>query len=440
MKKMNFQIYKKQICRILGLTLCTVMLATTLFQSFPLKAPVYADDKITEEDINSLQQMLDALEKEMEEHSGRLEQMEQDEVRLQAALSSYSGLAQMYYEQITQVEARKKECEEKLAHYSEEIKDLELRREEMYKDFKLTLRALRESKDVTILEMIFSAKSLMELLTAVERARDLSQYKAGLLKKMQTLFAENDKSRSELEAELKEQTELGVRLDGMKTEVEGKITETERILTETAQKILETQNTLSQLTETSEEFQKELTDLIRRYEEQLEKERRARQTLFWPLDLKNKRVTSPYGYRYHPLTGNYKFHTGIDLAGPNSGDIKQNNIYAAMDGVVITAVNLPNSKTGYGSYIIISHGYSERYESNVSTLYAHLDSLNVKKGDEVKQGQLIGKVGTTGSSTGYHLHFEVRMNGLTTDPLAYEYIKEIDGEPVDPKTFITGVY
>ena len=440
MKKINSDRYKKQICRILGLTLCTVMIATTLLQSFPLKQQVYADDKISEEDINSLQQMLDALEKEMAEHSGKLEQMEQDEVRLQAALSSYTSLAKLYYDQIAQVEARKAECEEKLAQCSTEIKDLEDRREEMYEDFKLTLRALRESKDVTVLEMIFSAKSLMELLSAVERARDLSQYKAGLLKKMQALFAENDKSRSELEAELKEQTELGIRLDGMKTDVETKIAETERYLTETAQKILETQNTLSQLTETSEEFQRELTDLIRRYEEQLEKERRARQTLFWPLDLKNKRVTSPYGYRYHPLTGNYKFHTGIDLAGPNSGDIKQNNIYAAMDGVVITAVNLPNSTTGYGSYIIISHGYSERYGSNVSTLYAHLDSLNVKKGDEVKQGQLIGKVGTTGSSTGYHLHFEVRMDGLTTDPLSYEYIKEIDGEPVDPKTFITGVY
>ena len=430
--------YKEALLLILGMALCLSMVFAVVVWSFPQRQAVFADDKISEEDIDELQQMLDALDKQKEEQEGQLEQMEQDEVRLQASLASYTSLAQLYYDQIKQVEQRKEECALRLEEYKKEIAGLEERQQELYDDFKLTLRALRESKDVTVLEMLFGAKSLSELLSAVERAKDLADYKSELVSKMEGTFSEIAESKTEMERELEEQTQLSIRLESMKLEVEGQIAETERFLTETAQKILETQESLSQLTETGEEFEKELTDLIRRYEEQLEKERRARQTLLWPLDLKNKRVTSPYGYRYHPIYGKYKFHTGIDLAGPTSGVIKQNNIYAAMDGEVITAVNAPNSTTGYGSYIIISHGYSERYGGNISTLYAHCDSLNVKQGDEVKQGQLIGKVGTTGASTGYHLHFEVRKNGLTTDPLDYEYITELEGTPVDPYSFVYG--
>lgn len=439
-KTSNIYNKKSILLRLVGLLLVTLMLTGGLLQSFPLKQQVFAEDKITEEDIDGLQQMVDALEKKKEEQEGLLAQMEKDEVRLQAALASYGSLAALYYEQIAEVSKNIADCEKRLADYTAEIADLEEERAELYNDLKLTLRALRESKDVTILEMIFNAESLVDLLSAVERAKDLSNYKKQLLEKMEKNFSEIHEKKSSMEKELAEQQTLSKKLDAMKNEVEAQIASTEEYLTATAQKILEAESALSQLTETSEEYEKELTDLIRRYEEQLEKERRARQTLLWPLDLKNKRVTSPYGYRYHPISGKYKFHTGIDLAGPTSGVIKKNNIYASMDGVVITCVNAPNSTTGYGSYVIISHGYSERYGGNISTLYAHCDSLNVVKGQEVKQGQLIGKVGTTGSSTGYHLHYEVRMNGLTTDPLSYEYITEIGGTPKNPKSFATGSF
>lgn len=437
----NNRIYKNgRFLRSVGFALAAVMVITLLLHAFPLREEVFAADKITEEDIDDLQQMVDALEKKKEEQEDLLAQMEKDEVRLQAALASYGSLATLYYEQIAEVEEHIVECQARLDAYKLEIADLEAERAELYDDFKLTLRALRESKNVTVLELIFDASSLTDLLSAVERAKDLSNYKKQLLDRMEDNFSEIHEKKGAMEKELAEQISLSEKLDDMKTEVEEQIASTEDYLTATAQKILETENALSELTETSEEYEKELTDLIRRYEEQLEKERRARQTLLWPLDMKNKRVTSPYGYRYHPISGKYKFHTGIDLAGPTSGVIKQNNIYASMDGVVITCVDAPYSKTGYGSYVIISHGYSERYGGNISTLYAHCDSLNVVKGQEVKQGQLIAKVGTTGSSTGYHLHYEVRMNGLTTDPLSYEYITVIDGTPVNPKSFVTGSF
>ena len=149
-------------------------------------------------------------------------------------------------------------------------------------------------------------------------------------------------------------------------------------------------------------------------------------------------MTSPFGYRYHPISGTYKFHSGVDLAGPNSGDIFNNPVYAAMDGTVIACV-VDRGTVSYGTYIVISHNANERYGGSISTLYAHLESVAVKEGDKVTQGQVIGRVGSTGASTGPHLHFEVRKNGVVTDPFGYEFILELNGTPVNIKEYVTGV-
>lgn len=117
------------------------------------------------------------------------------------------------------------------------------------------------------------------------------------------------------------------------------------------------------------------------------------------------RVSSEYGYRTHPITGKKKFHSGIDLAG-SSGK----SIVAAEAGTVISA---GWNSGGYGNMVIIDHG------SGISTVYAHNSSLTVSKGAKVKRGQTIAKCGSTGFSTGPHLHFEVRVNGSTQNPRSW---------------------
>lgn len=125
------------------------------------------------------------------------------------------------------------------------------------------------------------------------------------------------------------------------------------------------------------------------------------------------RVTSPYGYRIHPIFGTRKLHTGIDV-GRNTDPPKSIDgaaLVAAGDGEVIYA----GSRSGYGNTVMIDHG------DGVVTLYAHQQSggITVSVGDWVLKGQRIGTVGSTGYSTGPHLHFEVRVNGATTDPMGY---------------------
>lgn len=124
-------------------------------------------------------------------------------------------------------------------------------------------------------------------------------------------------------------------------------------------------------------------------------------SLSWPV---NGPVTSPFGWRVHPILGYRKFHTGIDIGVGYGVPIR-----AADGGTVIYATWMG----GYGNVVIIDHG------KGISTLYAHQSSLAVGTGTKVVKGQTIGAVGSTGFSTGPHLHFEVRRSGNPVDPMAY---------------------
>jgi murein DD-endopeptidase MepM/ murein hydrolase activator NlpD len=115
-------------------------------------------------------------------------------------------------------------------------------------------------------------------------------------------------------------------------------------------------------------------------------------------------ITSPFGWRRHPIFGVRKFHTGVDIAGPNHTEI-----HAADGGSVIYS----GYYGGYGKVVILSHG------KGMATLYAHMSREAVKIGDSVNKGQLVGYEGTTGFSTGPHLHFEVRVDGKPNNPLNY---------------------
>ena len=115
-------------------------------------------------------------------------------------------------------------------------------------------------------------------------------------------------------------------------------------------------------------------------------------------------ITSPYGYRYHPIDGGYRFHNGVDLA------VAQGTpVYATKSGTVTTAT----FSSGYGYYVTINHG------DGFSSLYGHMTHYTVSSGDYVNQGDLIGYVGSTGNSTGPHLHWEVTVNGVRQNPLNY---------------------
>lgn len=123
------------------------------------------------------------------------------------------------------------------------------------------------------------------------------------------------------------------------------------------------------------------------------------------MPLKGLRLTSAFGNRRHPILGGYRAHDGIDLAAPTGTPVR-----ATGDGVVATA----DWTGGYGLLVALNHG------GGMQTRYGHMSKLAVAAGQRVKKGDVVGYVGSTGRSTGPHLHYEVRVNGRAVDPLAAE--------------------
>ena len=121
-------------------------------------------------------------------------------------------------------------------------------------------------------------------------------------------------------------------------------------------------------------------------------------------------VTSPFGWRVHPITGKYKFHSGVDL-GYDYGD----DVLAVMPGQVVYCYWWG----GYGNCVILAHANGDH------TLYGHMSEILVTQGQVVTEGQVLGKVGSTGMSTGPHLHLEWWHNGVYTDPLTLSYAQKV---------------
>lgn len=129
------------------------------------------------------------------------------------------------------------------------------------------------------------------------------------------------------------------------------------------------------------------------------------------MPVEGARITSRFGYRTHPVTGNYGFHTGLDLAAPEGTPIS-----AAFYGKIIET----GSDDAWGNYVLMEHS------ENFATFYCHLSEIYVKEGAVIRQGETIGLVGSTGWSTGPHLHFEVRINGIRVDPEKLLYPENAD--------------
>ncbi len=261
------------------------------------------------------------------------------------------------------------------------------------------LIAVYESSDTEYLDVILSSRSISEFLSNYFLITELAKHDTELLEDMQLKKNEIKKSKDKLESDKKD---LGtIKANQSKT---AKILENTKTVRE---------NYISKLSNSEKEIQAKIdeynaqfaainAEILAMVQDGISAEYIGGE-LAWPVP-GYTRISSKYGMRTHPITGVYKLHTGTDISAPMGA-----NFIAANDGIVTKA----EYNGAYGNMVIIDHG------GGVSTLYAHGSEILVQVGQTVKRGEPVLKVGSTGYSTGPHAHFEVRLNGVVTDPMPY---------------------
>lgn len=273
-------------------------------------------------------------------------------------------------------------------------------KEELLKE---RLVAMYESGETTYLDVLLSSRNIVDFISGYYLITELVKYDNELIEEVETKKNEIEVTEAKLE---KEETEIKL--------LKSKKEQTTIILQNT---ITMQENEVAKLSEQERNLQQEISQ-YKVEQSQIEAAIQAATnnmadfsiqytggTMLWPVAISGTYITSGYGVREHPIQGISKMHTGIDIGNATYGS----PVVAAADGVVTYAGWLG----GYGNCVMINHG------DGIVTLYGHGQKILTELYKEVKQGDLIMEVGSTGNSTGPHLHFEVRVNGSTVQPLNY---------------------
>lgn len=265
--------------------------------------------------------------------------------------------------------------------------------------FKQVLRSMDETSASSYLELLLSSKSFSEFLVHVETINEITRHDTAIIDEMIALKNSVEAAKAVIEAKKEEQEEARAIVSGKKNTLQEKLNQKAQLSKKLEQDIESYRKVYEKARQEEESLKASLSS-------SLSSSTNSKYTggkFCWPAP-SYTRISSPYGYRIHPIFKTKKFHSGVDLAAPGG-----TNILAAADGTV----KLSAWNGGYGNCVVIDHG------GGISTLYGHASRNLVSKGQKVTKGQVIAKVGSTGNSTGNHLHFEVLVNGKTTDPMAY---------------------
>ena len=356
---------------------------------------VYAEDS----NLTSLQDQQQDLQNQLDESNNQLEEV-------QSQLSENLQQIEKLDEKIQQSEEKITKLNDQVTQLQTEISDIQAKLEVAEKNYETQkqvmekrLVAIYEAGDTKYIDVLLKSNNISEFLSNYYLITEITSMDQSLLDEVETQKKEIELSKQKLE---KNQTSLASALQTQ--------TQTSTVLQNT--KTLR-ENYIARLSDEEKAKQAQIDEITAQYEavnnQILELAKQGLDTVYiggvlaWPVPGYTK-ITSNYGMRVHPITGQYKLHTGVDISAPIGA-----NFVAANDGIVTKA----EYNTAYGNMVMIDHG------GGISTLYAHGSEILVTVGQTVKKNDAILKVGSTGYSTGPHAHFEVRINGVVTDPLPY---------------------
>lgn len=390
----------KRFLRACAAMLCAVLLLTGN------TAPAMAA-KVTQADIDALKGDASDLDKKQKEIQSKLNDLKDDKA---AAVQKKNLLD----DQIANTTAKISNTESQISDYNAlitqaeaDLADAQQREEAQYELFCKRVREMEEQGTVSYWSVLFKATSFSDLLGRLDIVNEIMDYDRQVIQDLRDLQAEIEEKKTGLEASKAELVTVRSELENQKKQLSAQRDQANELVKSIENNAAEYQATLNELDAEERRIAQQVKRLQKQLEEQMAAQGKNYNTnpggYIWPVD--SRYITSTVGGRNSPGGVGSTNHKGTDI-----GRVGYTSpVYAAKAGTVIIA----QRSSSYGNYVVISHGVGN------TTLYAHMSSIKVSVGTFVQQGQTIGITGSTGHSTGPHLHFEVMENNTRINPLSH---------------------
>ncbi len=383
---------KRKNKRVISFLLAACMVGAVLFGAAPVRAAANVDDWRAERD------QLNAEKDELEKKAEKARKSAESAKEAKSLLDQRNSVLQ---EEINMLQQEIETTSQRIAENQEQEKV-------QYELFCKQVRQEEERGTVSYWSVIFKATGIADLLSRVDFVNEIMDHDQRVIKDLQNVRAQLAQDQADLEEQKQALSET-------QKELETQIAEANKLVNDLTATQAEYEAAAAEKEAASAEF----TSKIEAWEAEQSKnppqtpdspaDTSSREAILggiiWPSN-STRYITSLFGWRVHPIWGTSRFHSGLDIAVPYG-----TNVLAAQEGDVILADSGWNG--GYGQCVIISHGHG------VSTLYGHMSGIAVSEGQHVSRGQTIGYCGSSGNSTGPHIHFEVRLDGSVVDPLPY---------------------
>lgn len=386
--------------------------------------PYFADAASSSE----LKGKLDALKKDKKEIDAEIKKLEgqlSDNLdKMEDIIKQKDTIDQqifMLYEKISNLNEQIAAYAGLIADKQEELDAAQAHLTELNLKNKERIRAMEEDGNLSYWSVLFKANDFADLLDRLNMVEEIAAADQRRLKEMSEAAKLVEETKAALETEMAALEENKTTLKASETELEAKREEADKLLADLVATGDEYQKLLDHAESEASDLKSDIKDAQNAYDEAKKKEQEANKpssgsntssnapiTGNWLVPCNYTRFSSPFGWRIHPVYKDWRFHKGVDLGAPRGTAIK-----ASRAGTVILATW--DNSAGY--YVKIDHG------DGFVSIYMHMTHYIVKKGDKVSAGQKIGEVGSTGTSTGNHLHFGITYKGSYVNPANYIKIK-----------------
>lgn len=409
---------KITLWRVLAGALCLALMLSLVSGISPVQVKAASSWELQnqlddlEEENKALQEEIDALQEQMDENLLELQDLVEQKNLVDQEIALLYEQMQLLNQQITTCSALIADKQEELDSAQQNLKDLQDKNAKR-------IRAMEENGELSYWAVLAQANSIMDMLDCLEMIIDIKRADERCMKELESAASVVSEAKDALTSEQDVLQDKRASMDDVEIQLEKRRAETDALLIEMKAKGDEYDAMMAQLEDQHNQLALEILEVSKAFDEAVEREEAAmrpatspvynnglyyKDGIAWMMPCQYTMFTSPFGMRIHPIHGVPRMHEGVDLAGREGTPI-----LATRSGYVTVAA----WGSAAGNYVALSHG------DGYGSIYMHMTHYVVSVGQYVQQGQVLGYMGTTGGSTGVHLHFGISKNYAYVNPAEY---------------------